>query len=170
LINLNKKYEKLKFLNKFNTLILQKVKYSAPLFILLMLGMLTFWYKTSQIETDVFCEFDTSTCTLLGNAEEFSLSVSPFPIKTEERLIFTLNLESGLKFESAWIQGINMYMGKIPVLPTEHMVHEGTSLQLESYLGSCSEPDMRWQMIVTLSDSSGNRFSRYVNFSSTTRY
>jgi hypothetical protein len=167
LINLNKKYEKLKFLNKFNTLILQKVKYSLPVVTLLALAMFTFLYKTSQIETDVFCQFDSSTCTVLGVDAEFSLSVTPFPIKTEEQLIFTLDLEPGLTFKSAWIQGVNMYMGKIPVLPLEDSFSQTTRLNLESYLGSCSEPNMRWQMIVTLSDDNNNEFSRYINFSST---
>lgn len=152
-------------MNKFNTLILQKVKYSLPVLTLFALGMFAYWYKSNQVATDVFCQFEESTCTVLGSESEFSLSVSPFPIKIEERLIFTLELEPGVTFESAWIQGVNMYMGKIPVLPLDDKLSTTTRLQLESYLGSCSEPKMRWQMILTLSDSTGRQFSRYINFS-----
>jgi hypothetical protein len=167
LINLNKKYKKLKFLNKFNTLILQKIKYSLPMVVLLVLGIFAYWYKTSQVTMEVSCHLDGASCTILGRDAEFKFSVAPFPIKTEERLIFTLHLEPGLGFDSAWIQGINMYMGRIPVLPIDSIeASQEGAVELESYLGSCSEPNMRWQMIINLSDTNGVIVTRYINFNS----
>ena len=170
MINLKENVEKLKFLNKFNTLILQKFKFSLPVLTLLGLTMFIFWLKNNQKAIGASCYLDDKSCTFMVREGEVELSAEPFPIKTEEMILFTLALEDDLQFESAWIQGVNMYMGRIPVLINDQAGSKTGRVILETFLGSCSEPNMRWQMILNLSDSDNQKVSRYINFSTTTSY
>jgi len=65
----------------------------------------------------------------------------------EEQIPLTVTLPEGLQIDSAYIEGVNMFMGKIPV----PLKAEG-SRQWRGWfmLGACSEPTMQWQMVITI--------------------
>ena len=128
--------------------------------------MSTFLFQINQVETEVSCEFQSASCKVKGLEQELNIEVTPFPIKVEESIRFAIEMEKGVSFESGWIQGVNMYMGRIPVLPVSDS-ENNTVLELETFLGSCSEPNMRWQMILTFVDNQGVQFQRFINFETT---
>lgn len=94
-----------------------------------------------------------STCTFSNNICELSIddelavarfSETPIP---EESITLSVRLPEGKSIESAWIEGVNMYMGKIPVLFDES---DGGEWQGWFMLGSCSEPVMTWQLRINI--------------------
>ena len=92
-------------------------------------------------------------CTFVNQLCEFTLSSMPAqatfsaPPIAEDSITLTFSLPPSVDVESVWIEGVNMYMGKIPVLMSQtgpgHW--EGWFM-----LGSCSEPVMRWRMLINI--------------------
>lgn len=92
------------------------------------------------------CEFVNLQCQFTIDDKAASALFTEQPV-TEESVTVRLNLPEDLGIQSVWIEGENMYMGKIPVLPDQ--IEPG---QWEGWfmLGSCSEPVMRWKMLVNI--------------------
>jgi hypothetical protein len=164
LINLKENYEKLKFLNKFNTLILQKIKLWGPLVALLILCSLAFWFNRKQVSSESACHLDGASCTFLVQDGLIELSLLSDSIETEALIAFKLDLADGLIFESGWIEGVNMYMGRTPILRKDNETKKTDIVMLETFIGSCSQPTMLWEMTLTFSDAKGREYQRYVNF------
>jgi len=99
------------------------------------------------------CQFN------LGN-ETLTLRFTPEP-QIEEQLIVDFRGTGASHIQSVFIEGVNMYMGKIPVV--QEKKKEG---QWEGWtmLGACSEPDMVWDMVITFEDSTTSR----IRFTTTT--
>lgn len=88
------------------------------------------------------CNFVNKTCEFLID-EQLAIarfSVQPLP---EESTTLSIALPEDIKIQSAWIEGVNMYMGKIPVLLDFNGKGAWTGWFM---LGSCSEPVMKWQL------------------------
>ena len=66
---------------------------------------------------------------------------------TEEQLDIAVTLPDNLTITSARIEGINMYMGVIPVVLKQQGKNEWAGWFM---LGSCSEPQMQWQLLIQL--------------------
>lgn len=108
------------------------------------------------------CHFSERDCRILLTQGELQVSWQRFPVVLEEELYVTFEYPNQLSLGNVWIEGINMYMGKVPVLiqQTERGWSEGIT-----YLGSCSEPNMRWRMVVELfNNQSGQRQRYFFNF------
>lgn len=88
------------------------------------------------------CTFVNGRCEFLIVGER-AVAVFSEPVETETSITLTLSLPSNVTLESAWIEGVNMYMGKVPVLLEEDSTGKWTGWFM---LGSCSEPIMRWQL------------------------
>lgn len=92
------------------------------------------------------CQIFQSSCTLdLGNIR-FDLVFDKAKLTPEQP--FTLYLRTNSTFNqnhlSGYLEGINMYMGKIPLFfePTEIK----NQLKATSMFGSCSEKNMIWRL------------------------
>lgn len=77
---------------------------------------------------------------------ELKIEFNPNPVVIEEEINAKLFLSSDWILNKGWVEGVNMYMGKTPLLIQEK---ENKSAYFDTifFLGSCSEPDMHWRMV-----------------------
>ena len=85
--------------------------------------------------------------------------------QVEELNIVSITLPKNAQLVSAWVQGVNMFMGKTPL----HKIQTDTALskaeqRYEFFIGSCSEEHMKWQLILTINDTEHPSKSLFVNF------
>lgn len=93
------------------------------------------------------------TTRLLFSKPGVSLHVSPARLTVETPITFTLN-GADIKSVQAELTGVNMYMGRVPVKFSQTA---GSEWQAVFLLGACSEPDMKWQLVLQLTDIRGNK-------------
>ena len=106
------------------------------------------------------------TCTLYLQKCDIQLNEGPLQVVILEQLVVEelipvkISLPTPLKVEQIHIEGINMYMGKIPVLleNTEPEKWSGWFM-----LGSCTESEMKWQLRLNLK---GQTTPHYLYFES----
>ncbi|MCU7554125.1 hypothetical protein OCL06_05905 [Alteromonas sp. ASW11-19] len=104
--------------------------------------------KTTRViqEPANHCEFVKGRC-------DFQIAGKPAraefitPVATEESVTVAFTLPSHISLQSVWIEGENMYMGQIPVLVENESENSWSGWFM---LGSCSEPVMRWKMLVNI--------------------
>lgn len=92
------------------------------------------------------CEFEELSCSIYIDEQPIVATFSREP-QAEEEISVHFSLAPAYQIESVWIEGTNMYMGKIPVLVEETQPGEWSGWFM---LGSCSEPQMHWQMLLNL--------------------
>ena len=63
----------------------------------------------------------------------------------------------GVKIVNAWIEGVNMYMGKTPI------IFEQTPSVGITFLGSCNLPEMKWRINIEAQNNEGeiNHYSAF---------
>ncbi len=137
--------------NKKRSKFLQK---QAPLLVILVVAVCVYIAHSYQSSSHhSIASGLKSTCTFSNNICELSIddelavarfSETPIP---EESITLSVRLPEGKAIESAWIEGVNMYMGKIPVMFDET---DGGEWQGWFMLGSCSEPVMTWQLRINI--------------------
>lgn len=96
--------------------------------------------------SSIICEFEHGPCTFENQFGQFLLKANPEVIRTESEIIFQLShyaLES-VTIESAYLEGRDMYMGRIPLF----FEKRNGRLLASTMLGACIEDEMVWQMIV----------------------
>lgn len=141
--------------------------HKKPLFLATLLALLlsfSHYYQATPIKsrpnTDKeVCDLGQRKCFLF---EKTLLKVASHPIEVEEEIMFQI---ASTEIESIQgnITGINMYMGKIPVIFTEtEYGYEGLT-----FLGACSEPKMEWLLTITAQLHSGNSLTRTITFTTT---
>ena len=85
-----------------------------------------------------------------------TFSTMPEP---EESVTLKILIPENQEIESAWIEGVNMYMGKIPVL----LDNDGQGKWSGWFmLGSCSEPVMKWQLRLNIKDKGSPSYLYFV--------
>jgi hypothetical protein len=119
---------------------------------ILLVGIMVFFaydYQTSTMSSNPTdgklaknCHFSNDSCSFSLNQQHVTARFSEHP-QPEESVTLTLRMPEGTIIESAWIEGVNMYMGKVPVLLEKQ---EGDKWTGWFMLGSCSEPTMNWQV------------------------
>lgn len=133
-----------------------------PMFALALL--LFFAYLANQPDHSVGnqCQLGRNGCEFsLGKGHKLRVEVGTFPLQLEETWPLILHYPTDWQLEEAWIEGVNMYMGKSPLI----LLTQGLEkTELEGFLGSCSEPKMRWRMVIRLRDSAQAESRYYVNF------
>ena len=89
-----------------------------------------------------FCDFSLASCFNTANTANIGLSVDKPMLPLETELTFQLSGDV-VKYDikSAYIYGINMYMGKIPLF---FNTNESGKFEAATMLGICSEREMRW--------------------------
>lgn len=66
-------------------------------------------------------------------------------IQIEEEIYANLTFEPGWKLKNAWIEGLNMYMGKNNAIIESLTIEKGEGT-IVFFLGSCNQPTMHWQL------------------------
>lgn len=115
------------------------------------------------------CQFEEGPCKKTISGIEIALQIHPAHVPLEEELTLNFSLGSGVIVKDAHIEGINMYMGKTPIM-FDSTTERDDQVEGMSFLGSCSEPRMRWQVIVTLQDQLGNERRVTFPFASQKRF
>ncbi len=90
------------------------------------------------------CIIQNNVCTWTHNEQKFEFTFVSSPA-VEEETLFRLVSDQPLSISRAWVEGINMYMGKTPVLA--NTVNEN-SFSGVFFLGSCNQAQMRWLLVI----------------------
>ncbi|MDC8831097.1 hypothetical protein [Alteromonas gilva] len=95
-----------------------------------------------------WCWRTDTSCQIPLSVGDISIIVDALPA-VEEQVFVSITLPAGLVISSAYIEGQNMYMGKIPLL-----LKQSSAQQWQGWfmLGSCSEPTMQWRLTLKLKD------------------
>lgn len=121
-----------------------------PVTILLTLLVVVSIFEVKREEGKTqFYTAETPVC-LDGNeckeSTRLNVEFKDFPIKVEEEVWAKIYLDSGWKLKRGWIEGVNMYMGKTPLL-IEAESEEKNEYEVIFFLGSCTEPQMHWRLV-----------------------
>jgi hypothetical protein len=144
------------------------IRFALPLTILLCLFIV---FSVKQLgdkkPQDAQCHIEgTSRCNIQRQNKTFSLKLLIEP-QVEEEISLLLEYPSNYSLSAAWVQGINMYMGRSALI-IENTGSEGmlTFTNALFFLGACSEKNMRWQLVTTYTESiSGEEINLFYNFS-----
>jgi len=128
------------------------------IFWLLLLLALTLWVWLQPLPSDQqvgnSCKLNSGFCQLTVDGFNYELETEYKQIPLEEEVGMELRFNDGLRPEKIWVEGINMYMGKIPVIIEQQ---DSGWVKAVFFLGSCSEPHMRWQLIAEFNTGSGTK-------------
>ncbi|AEP29945.1 hypothetical protein [Brumicola nitratireducens] len=92
------------------------------------------------------CDLNLGKCTFVYGDDEISVNFLS-PIVTEEEVLLRLELPPNVKLTEAWIEGLNMFMGKTPVIEEAG--------RYVTFLGSCNLETMHWQLTIKVIDKNG---------------
>lgn len=134
---------------------------------------LAIYYSKQKVElsqSGYQCSIDeTLVCFFANDLSEPSYLTVKFIKKAqiEEENAFELIIPSGLRLVDGWVQGVNMYMGKMAIM--EQDIKSGKKDNSHQrwifFLGSCSEANMRWQLVLNFATvSAGKTETYFVNF------
>ncbi|MFQ3189705.1 MAG: hypothetical protein ACI936_000830 [Paraglaciecola sp.] len=131
-----------------------------------MVGSFLNYTDSSDREETKQCNIDlTQECVVLDNGQQISVRFLQ-KIEVEEELLLTITVPNNTKIEKMWVQGINMYMGKNAVLSDSvYVIEEKKVYNGRLFLGSCSEPLMRWQLVIKTINNDELEQSWFFNFS-----
>ncbi|WNC66901.1 hypothetical protein RI845_10155 [Thalassotalea nanhaiensis] len=94
----------------------------------------------------IYCDFSAGGCLKTRDFGVFELNASPNIIKSENEIFFSLKskLNQPMKIRAAWIEGKDMFMGKIPLFFEQN----NGSYHANTLIGACTEEQMIWTMLV----------------------
>ena len=92
------------------------------------------------------CTIQNNSCEFTIDQQKFDVNFAQTPI-SEEEIRFTIRSHVDFELIDAWIEGINMYMGKSPVIVENA---QPTRIDALFFLGSCNLKTMEWQMTLRL--------------------
>jgi hypothetical protein len=129
------------------------------------IGLFLNYTDSSLIKTTKQCNIDlTQECVVFDKNKQVSVQFLQ-EIELEEELSLIITVPNNTKIKQMWVQGINMYMGKNAVLVDSVYAKEQQKVyNARLFLGSCSEPAMRWQLIIQTTDESQSEQSWFFNF------
>lgn len=86
------------------------------------------------------------------------------PIEIEEMTDLTISTPQDWTLGSSWIEGVNMFMGKMNVFiegytDKENLRHHTANF----FLGSCNRPDMAWKLVLEVYEP-GNKVPKYLEY------
>jgi len=130
------------------------------------IGIYLNYTDSPPIKSTKQCNIDpTQECVVFYNDQQISVRFLQ-EIEVEEELLLTITIPNNTNVKTMWVQGINMYMGKSAVLSDYVYVNEGEKVyNARLFLGSCSEPAMRWQLVIQTADANQTEQSWFFNFS-----
>lgn len=94
------------------------------------------------------------------------MSFDKWPIVVEEESLLTLDLMEEVANKEVLqiagsVEGVSMYMGKVPVTFSQTDIHQYSGV---FFLGSCSEPNMTWQMTIDVLFKDGSNAKKVLQF------
>jgi len=115
---------------------------------LLAISLAGVYYKNvnSSGASQENCDLSLGKCTFVYGDDEISVNFLS-PIVTEEEVLLSLELPPNVKLTEAWIEGLNMFMGKTPVIEEAG--------RYVTFLGSCNLDTMQWQLNMKVEDKNG---------------
>lgn len=129
-------------------------------------GIFLNYTDSSTVLTTKQCNIDlTQECVVFDSGNKISVQFLQ-ELEVEEELLLTIALPNSSKISQMWVQGVNMYMGKSAVIT--HSVYLEDDLKIYNsaiFLGACSEPQMRWQLIIQTVDENEVEQTWFFNFS-----
>jgi hypothetical protein len=149
---------------------LNPIYFTRILFALLIftaaVGMFLNYTDPQSIKPTKQCNIDlTQECVVFNHEQKISVRFLQ-EIEVEEELSLTITVPDNTNVKKMWVQGINMYMGKSAVLTDYIYADEGEKVyNARLFLGSCSEPAMRWQLVIQTIDYNQSEQSWFFNFS-----
>lgn len=130
------------------------------------IGLFLKYTDSPAVKSTKQCNIDlTQECVVFDNNQQISVQFKQ-EIAVEEELLLTVRLPKNASITQMWVQGINMYMGKNAVITDSVYADDGEKVyNARLFLGSCSEPAMRWQLIIETADDLHPPQSWFFNFS-----
>ena len=130
------------------------------------IGIFLNYTESPSIKSIKQCNIDlTQECIVFDNGQQISVQFLQV-IEVEEEILLTITVPNNTKIKQMWVQGINMYMGKNAVLADSTYAKEAKKVyNARLFLGACSEPAMRWQLIIQTTDNNELEQSWFFNFS-----
>ncbi|MBF7072824.1 hypothetical protein ISG33_05335 [Glaciecola sp. MH2013] len=113
------------------------------LFIALVVVLLGICYKyvsTASTSTSE-CDLTASTCYFGIENQRLSVRFVSKPV-VEEEIYLALDLPDDAIFTNGWIEGVDMFMGKTPLMSDNGRV--------VTFLGSCNLDAMEWRLHFTI--------------------
>ena len=92
------------------------------------------------------CDLTFEKCTFSDVAGPISVKFLS-PIVTEEEILLDITLPESLVIQDAWIEGVNMYMGKTRI------IRENDAYL--TFLGSCNLARMQWRLELRAKNKNG---------------
>ncbi len=131
------------------------IKQTFPIIVVISILSGVYWLNKSEpIDLGANqCYLQDSECHIALQEHTIELAFEHFPIQIEEMSAFTVTHDKQLQFQDGWVEGTNMFMGRSQVL--EQQVSSTTQMrenQLALFLGACSEPSMRWRLVLNFKD------------------
>jgi hypothetical protein len=114
---------------------------------------------------------DTAQCSLRNNACLFSNEILDLRVVfkqtpiVEEEIFIDFTLSNDFVVKQAWVEGINMYMGKTPI-----SIKNRSSEQITTgvtFLGSCNKPIMQWRLSIEVENKTSKQTLIYAALFST---
>ncbi|WP_124748922.1 hypothetical protein [Alteromonas facilis] len=99
-----------------------------------------------NIAGDHLCIMSDRECTVNLDNQAFTISFVE-PPQIEEESFVSVKSTASFSVEAGWIEGVNMYMGKTPVIRNAEST---TSYEGLFFLGSCNLTQMEWQMTLVI--------------------
>jgi hypothetical protein len=129
-------------------------------------GLFLNYTDSPPIKSTKQCNIDlTQECIVFNNNQKITVQFLQ-EIEVEEEILLTITIPNNTKIKKMWVQGINMYMGKNAVLSdTVYAQKLKKVYNARLFLGSCSEPAMRWQLVIQTTDVNQSEQSWFFNFS-----
>ena len=107
----------------------------------------------------------TQECVVFDNGQQISVQFLQ-EMELEEEILINIIIPKNTTIKNMWVQGINMYMGKTAIISDNVYVQDTQKVyNARLFLGSCSEPAMKWQMIIQTSTNDKLMKSWFFNFS-----
>lgn len=102
-----------------------------------------FQFFNKDIPVSDTCILQNNKCELKQEDLKLGIVFNKEPV-TEEEVFFNIALDEGWEIKRAWVEGVNMYMGKSPA------VFENPKLPTQGlfFLGSCNLEKMEWRLII----------------------
>ena len=129
-------------------------------------GLFLNYTDSSPVNSTKQCNIDlTQECVVFDNGQLISVQFLQ-EIELEEELRLVVKIPNNTNIKQMWVQGINMYMGKSAVLTDSIYEQENQKVyNARLFLGACSEPSMKWQLIIQTIDVTQTEQSWFFNFS-----
>lgn len=133
--------------------------------ILVAIGFLFSQSILQEVKSNMQCNLNNQKqCELINNTDNLTVEFLQ-NIELEEELKLHITSSPTLKIKKIWVQGVNMYMGKTAVfIDSTSETSNEVSYDATLFLGACSEPNMKWQLIIQTENPAHLEQSWFFNF------